>query len=412
MKKRMLCVLLAALLAVATFTGCTPASGDKETDTAATSEATELLTEPETEPEETIMDYTKYTLDAYTKPYWEGSTVYNETVLFVGEDDKAPLLYTPSKIISVRNYGLDVEYEEGVDYVIEDGCLRLCENSAIPYFEVDKFYPDKTGTVGTNCWQMNAAGIKESGGHKLSVYGEGNTFNVYQIAVTYEHEEEWSGFVPSDKSAKFDRFLAKLQAGEEVTVLYYGDSITTGCNTSGWVGVAPRMDTWMAMFVKTLEARYPNAKINMVNTAVGGMDTRWGVDNVQANAVDKAPDLMILAFGMNDGALTAAGHATLISRIIDAMNKDCPDCDICVVSTTLPNPGLAGFCAQQSTFEPQLLKLENTYSHLAVAQMSSAHAALLEHKRFRDMTGNNVNHPNDFLARIYTQVLIRTVLGE
>ena len=43
--------------------------------------------------------------------------------------------------------------------------------------------------------------------------------------------------------------------------------------------------------------------------------------------------------------------------------------------------------------------------------MTAMHLDLLKAKRFRDMTGNNVNHPNDFLARVYAQVVLQTVAG-
>ena len=32
-------------------------------------------------------------------------------------------------------------------------------------------------------------------------------------------------------------------------------------------------------------------------------------------------------------------------------------------------------------------------------------------KRFRDYTGNNINHPNDFMSRLYAQVMVETVFG-
>jgi len=37
--------------------------------------------------------------------------------------------------------------------------------------------------------------------------------------------------------------------------------------------------------------------------------------------------------------------------------------------------------------------------------MTSVHGELLRHKAYQDMTGNNINHPNDYLARWYAQVI-------
>jgi hypothetical protein len=38
------------------------------------------------------------------------------------------------------------------------------------------------------------------------------------------------------------------------------------------------------------------------------------------------------------------------------------------------------------------------------------HAELLLHKRYIDITGNNVNHPNDFLIRWYFQMVSSLLL--
>jgi len=43
--------------------------------------------------------------------------------------------------------------------------------------------------------------------------------------------------------------------------------------------------------------------------------------------------------------------------------------------------------------------------------VTSMSRRLLETKRFRDYTGNNVNHPNDFMARVYAQVVFRAIEG-
>lgn len=48
------------------------------------------------------------------------------------------------------------------------------------------------------------------------------------------------------------------------------------------------------------------------------------------------------------------------------------------------------------------LKLDN----VAIADVRSAHKALLSKKKYIDMTGNNVNHPNQFLIRVYAQTIL------
>jgi len=48
----------------------------------------------------------------------------------------------------------------------------------------------------------------------------------------------------------------------------------------------------------------------------------------------------------------------------------------------------------------------------ALADVTAVHSRLLASKRYVDMTGNNVNHPNDFLTRVYAMVVLATCDSE
>ncbi len=74
-----------------------------------------------------------------------------------------------------------------------------------------------------------------------------------------------------------------------------------------------------------------------------------------------------------------------------------------MIAPMLPNPDAiqAGI---QGQYKAELLKL--CKPGVALADIAGVHAELLKHKTYQDMTGNNVNHPNDYLARWYAQVLV------
>ena len=85
-------------------------------------------------------------------PVWKGGVVYNESVMFfpnakTGKLDPAPLLYKPDKILSVRSSDLKTEYKEGVDYVVENGCIKLTENTSIWSWDYDDFYLKSPASV-------------------------------------------------------------------------------------------------------------------------------------------------------------------------------------------------------------------------------------------------------------------------
>lgn len=73
-----------------------------------------------------------------------------------------------------------------------------------------------------------------------------------------------------------------------------------------------------------------------------------------------------------------------------------------MVGTTLPNAETI-FYDQQPYYYDKLVEIANAYNGVATANMTGVHMELLEQKAFIDMTGNNVNHPNDFLSRWYAQ---------
>lgn len=53
------------------------------------------------------------------------------------------------------------------------------------------------------------------------------------------------------------------------------------------------------MVASSLEDKYAS-KIECVNTSLGGANTEWGLENVEKNVISHAPDLVVIAFGMND----------------------------------------------------------------------------------------------------------------
>ena len=88
-----------------------------------------------------------------------------------------------------------------------------------------------------------------------------------------------------------------------------------------------------------------------------------------------------------------------------------PNGEVVLVAPMLPNVE-TDWLKNQPLFAEKLYELEREYSFVSVADMTQMHwDVLATGKRYRDMTGNNINHPNDFIARIYAQVILKTLLG-
>ncbi|MBR5880276.1 MAG: hypothetical protein IKZ16_01200, partial [Clostridia bacterium] len=105
-----------------------------------------------------------------------------------------------------------------------------------------------------------------------------------------------------------------------------------------------------------------------------------------------------------------------IKKITDAFYEIAPNAEVLLVATMIPNPEATnGWYGNQHKFEDTFVSIAESYAKdgksCAVAKMTSMSQRILANKRFRDHTGNNINHPNDFLGRLYAQVVFQTVIG-
>lgn len=358
------------------------------------------------------MDRFTQDLNTYLRPLWEAGETVNETLMFVGEEDVGVLLYTPKGKVTVRDYRLEKTYIEGKDYRVEGRKIYRLAGSSIPCWDKQEYYAPtfERYQIGA-CERI----CEEMGGQRYLKYGEGDTFTSKQIAVTYAHEGVWAGEIPVGKSEKLGKTLAKLARGERVKFLFYGDSITTGCNASGTAqgaNIPPYMPPFPVLVTTYLERKY-GVKIELVNTAVGGMNTRWGLDNMEERLIAHAPDLAFVAFGMNDPSTPREEYKETVKQIIENTHAKLPDAEIVLVSSILPNnESDQWWFRNQCVFYQDLLELEKEYSFVCTANVTTMQKTMLDMgKRYRDMTANNINHPNDYAHRLYAQVILKTVLG-
>ena len=109
---------------------------------------------------------------------------------------------------------------------------------------------------------------------------------------------------------------------------------------------------------------------------------------------------------MNDGGekgLKPDAFRANIAEIRRLISEASPETEFILCATTIPNKILKGFFGYQDQYYDVLKELE--CAGTAIASFYHLQKALLEKKRFVDMTGNNVNHPNDFMIRCHAQTL-------
>ncbi len=345
----------------------------------------------------------KYMLDfdKSVRPVWddEGEAYFESAMPVEDREGKVfiPLYYRPDGIISVTKADLSATFTAGKDYDILDNGLLIKKEGSIPYLTQDELYPkEKT----ENCYG-GAEGIP------YILFGEGHFLHDRQIAVTYTHSDRWRGAVPAKGGEHFQNTRKKLSWHKKLNVLIYGDSIAAGGNASGITGAPPYLNRFGELFCEILEANY-GCEVNAVNTAVGGTSSDWGLKEAGERAAKYGADLNIIAFGMNDGS----GHVppetfkANIRGIIDLVREKNAAAEFLLVTSILPNIESCLYGCQEQY--PKVLK-ELEGEGIFVADVMPVHRELLTVKRYIDMTGNNVNHPADYLHRVYAQVLYEAI---
>ena len=353
-----------------------------------------------------LLPYDHFDLDTYMQPIWLGDTMYNETVVFVGRDDLGKLLYPAEEIISVTSYDLKTVYTEGEDYVFDasTNSILLTDNTNMPYFYVAGYYP-QTGIYHS---YSRGTGI---------FFSEGPTMSNNHVAVTYRAKKDKRLTAPTNYADRYSSLLAKMQNGEDVKICFYGDSITVGGNGSGFLGIEPNMPGFDTLVTDSLKQIYNNDNITFTNRSKGGEATLWGYQNVPTVIADN-PDLVVLCWGMNDLGLSSVQFKKQVKWIIDELQSQCPNAAILLVSSMMPNADFKEFGLMGNYESNKFVDFENSQKELAeelnlgIATVNTMHKEILRYKTYYSMSGNNVNHPSDFIIRVYAQSILYALTGK
>lgn len=225
-----------------------------------------------------------------------------------------------------------------------------------------------------------------------------------QTFVTYATmSHDWPVQMPTFDVQTLPRTIQKLRSGAAISVVLLGDSISTGCNASGWADGAPYQPAYPTLLQQHLEASY-TSKVTLTNLSAGGTATPWGLTMIE-QVTEPQPDLVILAFGMNDSAgRSAEEYGRNMAAIISKTREALPNAEFILVASMLGNRDWV--LLKHDVFpqyRDQLAQL--CEPGVALADMTSVWTEFLKRKNDRDLTGNGVNHPNDFGHRVYAQVL-------
>ena len=343
--------------------------------------------------------HTEWNLD---EPFWRSKRMYGESLFFIRERQTdyacSRLLFPPSGKVTLTSASREVPYREGIDYIADtsSGMITLPAGSKISSM-------DRSDLYGCNN-QENTIAHKRGEMDVWLHFGEGHYFHDLQIEASYDHDSIWQHFRPEHQSDTLSGTIAKLRRQAPLRICVCGDSISAGSNASAMTGAAPYMPPYPDLVAEELR-RFYNAPVTLKNFAVGGKTSKHGLQ-VAGDIANERPDLIVIAYGMNDASSgDVEGFIDNISRIVESTHKDNPEAEYILVAPMLGNPEWENTPTEVFlSFRDALKSLCKGY--VALADMTQMWTDLLKIKSYHDLTGNGVNHPNDFAHRIYAHVLL------
>lgn len=335
-------------------------------------------------------------------PIVSGTVVYRESCIAIADhrNEEVPLrlLYPAKKISEVIALGTHERLQEGRDWVLRDGRVVLPPGSHAPVQLAAEFFlaPRKEKDGST---KLVRSAIKLVGGP---------WYHERQIEVSYEPAvRDWTWPAALSSLEQLPRTRKLLGAKSPLTVVLFGDSISEGFDSSGRNGVWPYQPAYGELVMRQLRKVY-QAPITFMNHARAGGTSLHAATQVDSQVAWFKPDLVLLAYGMNDRSeARRVAYRENLEKIIDAVRARSPETEFVVITPMLNNPKQPTGLDPVKFIRDEALRVARP--GVAFVDVTSTQLAMLERKDYLDLSGNGANHPNDFLHRIYAQRILEVL---
>jgi lysophospholipase L1-like esterase len=275
-------------------------------------------------------------------------------------------------------------YEEGKDFVVdrEAGTIRRTPGSRIPDFSKNILY-----------------GKPDFDHSKFPGYGN-VAFTVYVDYDAAVGSSPVTGVPRQGPSDGLPRTLRLLRAKEPVKVIAFGDSITAGGEASQESLRYPNR------YAAYLRQAFGDDRVTLENGATGGDTTRNGLARLEEKVLSRHPDLVLVAFGMNDhniGSVPVEEFAANLRSIVTQIREK-TGAEVILLSTFPPNP-LWHYSSHRMGEYAAATERVAGEMRVPYADVYDLWMDVQKRKDPPSLLGNNINHPNDYGHGLYLRAL-------
>lgn len=334
------------------------------------------------------------------EPVWSSPVVHRESSVLLQKDANSPVIarlaFSAEEIIEIRTANREHRYAVGADVVLsaDKQTLTFKKPQPVQPLTDSELYPPKDAP---NSYRHRASNPEQN-----LLYRPGNWFHEHNVEITYRR----TPFAQQAQRATdlLPKTLARLKAGEPLTLGISGDSISTGLDASGLFQTAPYQPGYPDLVAAQLQATF-KSEVALHNRAVSGWSIANGLSDLDKLLADK-PQLIIVAYGMNDvGRRDPKWFSDRTREFVQRVKAADPDIELILVSPMLGNSEWVHTPREMfAKYRDELQAL--TGPGVALADVTQVWDLLLKQKHDLDITGNGLNHPNDFGHRLYAQTVL------
>lgn len=204
--------------------------------------------------------------------------------------------------------------------------------------------------------------------------------------------------------------FAKLSQNQDVTIAFFGGSVTDG------YGASDQEETsWRARVGKWFKQEYPSANINLVNAAMGGTGSRLGMYRLQRDIISKNPDMVFIMFSINDvyaGESQQSAQEQMETVIYD-LRTSLPETDIIILYDI--DQGNAKYCRDNNVMNyPMVQYHENVAEYYGITSINIGKvlADSIDIDNEWSTYVKDVVHPLDSGYKIYADTIINFLKDE
>lgn len=230
------------------------------------------------------------------------------------------------------------------------------------------------------------------------------------------------------------RFLHKVAAKAldnslpTINIVAYGDSVTQG--VMQYRLLAPG-DTYHRLLQQELEAFFPTTSFNMINAGIAGESATQALPRLERDVLSHRPDLVIIAFGLNDAVGGLQGEAAFAASLTSMVQSIQVRTDASLILMTPPFMATA----RSINIHPEHDGVADVIIHAQTSGQLARYAALIRslamnmgialadvHKEWQRLSEhrvdtnlwliNGLNHPNRAGHQLAKTLLFHKILRE